>query len=258
MSKILAIANQKGGVGKTTTTLNFGACLAESGKKVLMVDFDHQANLTLNCGIDKFDELPETIATIIVKAINGEKIEKLPIYNYRNNLDLIPANVSLSSANLLLIQAMAREFVLKKILEPLKTEYDYILIDCAPSLSVDLLNALTAADEVLIVSNPAKFSSAGTEQLLKSIARVKDNLNPNLEVAGVLFNRVDRRTNFAKDVIEIMRTVWGKGVHVFQTEVVASVRIDESQAMGQSIGEYDKNNKTAIKFKEFTDEYLSL
>ena len=256
--KIIAVANQKGGVGKTTTTFNFGACLADAGYKVLLVDFDHQANLTLNCGISKFDSLSETIANPMVQIINGEAAGnvKVPIHQYNSNMYFVPANVTLSNVNLLLVTAMAREFILKQVLAALQTDFDYILIDCAPSLSVDLINALTAADEVLIVTNPAKFSSTGTEELIKSIIRVQTNLNSNLKISGVLFNRVDRRTNFTRDIIDIMRTAWGKGIRLYQTEIPASIRVDESQAEAQAIIEYEKDNKVAMAFMNFSKEYL--
>lgn len=265
MSIVIAIANQKGGVGKTTTTLNFGAGLAAQGKRVLMVDFDHQANLTLYCGIKDFDDLKDTIATAIRAAIDDRDIliDRM-IYQYksfeetRGTLDFIPSNVEMAKVNLELIQTMAREFILKKILGPLRETYDYILIDCAPSLSVDLINALTAADEVLIVTNPAKFSTSGTEQLVKSINKVRINLNADLKIAGVLFNRVDRRPNFTRDVIDMMKKVWGKGIRIFETEIPASIRVDESQAMGCPVIEYDNDNKVAQAYRAFTQEYLEV
>lgn len=256
MGKTIALANQKGGVGKTTTTLNFGSNLALKGYKVLMVDFDSQGNLTRYCGIDHHDDLKETIATVMATVIAGEEMEQLPIFSFRENLDFIPSNVTLSQTNLMLTQAMAREFVLKGILSKIKDEYDYILIDCAPSLSVDLLNALIAADEVLIVTSPATFSVAGTEQLIKTIGRVRANLNPEIMISGVVLNKVDRRTNFAKDIIDSMKIGWGKYVKIYSTEIVSSVRVEESQSMAKPVIEYDNKNKAAQGFADFTDEYL--
>ena len=172
MGKVIAICNQKGGVGKTTTTLNLGSELAQKGYKVLLVDFDHQANLTLSCGVEDYDNMNETIADYMEAIIDGQTVYMQPLI-YRDNLDLIPANIRLANVNLELIQAMAREFMLKNLLEPLRGQYDFILIDCAPSLSVDMINALTAADEVLIVSTPSKFSTAGMKALIQSILRVR-------------------------------------------------------------------------------------
>lgn len=255
MGTVIAVANQKGGVGKTTTTLNLGTEIAVTGKKVLLVDFDHQANLTLSCGVKQFDELPETIADYMKAEIEGIDPD-IHVISYRENVDLIPANVRLAHVNLELIQAMAREFILKNLILPLKGKYDYILIDCAPSLSVDLINALTAADEVIIVSTPSKFSTSGTEELVKSILRVKKNLNQNLKIAGVLMNRVDRRNNFTNDMIELMKTSWGDGIKIFDTEIPASIRIDESQAMGQPLYEYDPKNKLSAAYKKFVKEFL--
>ena len=255
MGKVIAIANQKGGVGKTTTTLNLGTEIVATGRKVLLVDFDHQANLTLSCGIKNFDELPETIADYMKSEIDGFEPD-IHTISYRKDVDLIPANVRLAHVNLELIQAMAREFILKNLITPLKDKYDYILIDCAPSLSVDLINALTAADEVMIVSTPSKFSTSGTEELVKSILRVKKNLNQDLRIAGVLMNRVNRRKNFTNDMIDLMKTSWGDGIKIFETEIPASIRVDESQAMGQPLHEYDPKNKLAAAYKEFAKEFL--
>lgn len=259
MGKVIAIANQKGGVGKTTTTLNMGMGLYEKNKKVLMVDFDHQANLTLSCGVNNFDDLKDTIAEVIKETIDEGKYKDLNIRTFKSDdgrcLDFIPSNVNLAKVNLEMIQVMAREFILTEILAPLKERYDYILIDCAPSLSVDLINALTAADEVIIVTTPGKFSTSGTEQLVKSIYKVKSNLNKKIEIAGILLNRVDRRNNFTKDIINIMQNVWGKDIKIFDTEIPNSIRIEESQSMGESIIEYEPDNKVAIAFSDFIDEY---
>ena len=261
LCKVIAVANQKGGVGKTTTTLNMGAGLMLKGKRVLMVDFDQQANLTLNCGVRDFDDLKESIATAMEAVIDDETEVMPQIFEYRNSggiarVDFIPSNIEMAKINLELVQVMAREFVLKKLLEPLKDRYEYILIDCAPSLSVDLINALVAADEVLIVMTPGKFSTSGTEQLIKSINKTKRNLNANLEIAGVLFNRVDRRNNFTKDIIESMRSTWGQDIRIFDTEIPNSIRIDESQSMGEYIAEYEPNNKVAMAYEAFVEEYL--
>ncbi len=254
--KIIAIANQKGGVGKTTTTLNFAKGLADKGNKVLLVDFDHQANLTLGCGIHHFDELENSIGTAIIQYLD-EKDYTLPVQSYRENIDIIPSNITLSSANSLMIQAMARETILKQMLEPIKEHYDYILIDCAPSLNVDLINAITVADEVLIVTNAARFSASGTNQLIDSIVKVQRNINHELKIAGMLFNRVDRRTNFAKDVIEHTRKYYNKDVYIFETEIPCSIRVDESQSVGVALKEHDENNKVSQSFERFTEEYLN-
>lgn len=261
MGKVIALANQKGGVGKTTTTFNFGAGLADKGYKVLMIDLDHQANLTLYCGIQDFDDLSNTIATAMRAVMTDSDCIDPLIYNYKEfssggRVDFIPSNVELAKVNLELVQVMAREFVLKRIVSSFKKLYDYILIDCAPSLSVDLINALTAADEVLIVTNPAKFSTSGTEQLVKSINKVKDNLNNDLKIAGVLFNKVDRRTILTRDIIKIMRSSWGEGIKIFETEIPASIRVDESQIMNEPMIEYEPDNKVSIGFSSFVDEYL--
>ena len=255
MGKVIAICNQKGGVGKTTTTLNLGSELAQKGYKVLLVDFDHQANLTLSCGVEDYDNMNETIADYMEAIIDGQTVYMQPLI-YRDNLDLIPANIRLANVNLELIQAMAREFMLKNLLEPLRGQYDFILIDCAPSLSVDMINALTAADEVLIVSTPSKFSTAGMKALIQSILRVRKNLNQNLTLTGVLINKVDRRNNFTRDMIEVMNKTWGEDIKIFGAEIPASIRVEESQAMAKPIREYEPSNKSAAAYGEFTKEFI--
>lgn len=259
MTKVIAIANQKGGVGKTTTTLNFGSELARRGKTVLMIDMDSQANLSIACGMTQPDE-EYTIADVLISIINGDEVtaEMMPIYPYTEGLMFMPSSVILSNVNLMLIQAIAREHILKRVIEMIKKRYDfdYILIDCAPSLSVDLLNALTAADEVLIVTAPASFSAAGAGQLIKTINKVKENINPGLKICGVLFNRVNDRTNFARDIMTKMREAWQNQIFVFDQQIAGSIRVDESQAMGVSVADYDKKNRVAKDFSSFTDEYL--
>lgn len=255
MSKVIAIANQKGGVGKTTTTLNFGAELAARGYKVLLIDFDPQGNLTLSCGIEDADTLIDTISKPLMEIIEGKADVDLPIYSYRENIDFVPANEMLSSIKLMLVQVISRETVLKRALKKAREDYDYILIDCAPALTIDLVNALTAADEILIVTAPAKFAVSGIEGLMQTINQVRDNINDNLKIAGILINQIDQRTNFGKDTAEMMRDVWAD-MYVYESEIPCSIRVEESQAMGLAMGEYEKANKAAIGFSAFTDEYL--
>lgn len=259
MGKTIAITNQKGGTGKTTVTLNFGACLAAKGYRVLMVDFDPQGNLTFACGIKDYRTLKETIANPLLHVITEESDETtVPIRGYRKGLYFVPANRMLSNVNILLVQATQREYILKTILEPLKGQYDYILIDCAPSLSIDLINAFVTADEVLIVSAPASFSTCGTEEISESIAKVQKNLNTDLTVAGVLFNKIDRRNNFTNDIIDQMRMAWQERMHVFATEIPGSIRVEESHPMAQPMIEYEVGNKVTKGFVDFTEEYLNL
>ncbi|MBC6678257.1 ParA family protein [Zhenpiania hominis] len=257
MGKVIAICNHKGGVGKTTTTLNMAAQMATMGKRVLVLDFDGQANLTLACGIEDFEKLDATIAGVLDDLIQeGETERPMPIYQVQECLELIPANTALAATNQELIKAIAREWVLHTALEPIRNQYDYILIDCAPSLGIDLLNALVAADEVLIVTNPARFSERGTHQLLRTIKMVQKLLNKELTIAGSLFNRVDRRTRLARDIMALMRENWGTELHLFDTEIPNSIRIDESQAMGVPLIMYQPESKPAKAYQEFVREYL--
>ena len=260
MTKVIAIANQKGGVGKTTTTLIFGSELAERGNTVLMIDMDSQANLSIACGMSQPDE-EYTIADVLISVMNGDEVtaDMMPIYPFKEGLMFMPSSVMLSNVNLMLVQAIAREYILKRVIAVIKERYDfdYILIDCAPSLSVDLLNALTAADEVLIVSAPASFSAAGSGQLIKTINKISENINPDLKICGVLFNRVNERTTFARDIIAKMREAWEDQIFVFDQQIAGSIRVDESQAMGVSVADYDRKNRVAKDFSSFTEEYLT-
>jgi chromosome partitioning protein len=269
MSKKIAVCNQKGGVRKTTVTHNFSAKLAQDGYRVLMVDYDSQANLTLACGIEAFDDLEvtlaDTLASVIRSVTDGNtEVLPLPIFNYRENLDLVPANTGLAGVNIELHRAMSREWILDMALAAVKDDYDYILIDCAPSLGFDLINALVTADEALIVTNPAKFSSKGSHQLMNSVSRIMRNLNSDLVIAGVIFNRV-ARTNLAKDFISVMKESWQEPVKMndmeiqvdpFKTEIPVSVKMEECQTMGVPLLEYDANGKVTTAYRALVGEYL--
>lgn len=256
MGKVIALINQKGGVGKTATTFNFGAVLAEKGKKVLLLDLDFQGNLTQACGVRNSDELDETIATGIKELMEDKDKITFPIHKYRDNIDFIPCNVSFSEVKLEMIFATSREMLLKTYLRPIKDRYDYILIDCHPDIGIDFINALSASDEVIVITEPELYSTTGTELLFRSINKVKKHLNPDIEVAGILCNKVDRRTRLAKDMIEAIRETWGKVVKIFDTEIPFSVKIKESPVMATPIIEYERDSKAAQSYILFTEEYL--
>lgn len=263
--KIIAFANQKGGVGKTTVSFNFAVSLANRGYKVLLVDLDSQGNLTKYFGIPKPNELTYTIGHAIEHVIKYDEMnftEEFRLCSNKRfeNLMILPANNYLYDLKPMMLQATARESILDEILDPLKRAFDYIVIDCAPSLDIDLINALVAADEVLIVSTPDVFSYDGSEQLMKSIIKVMKRLNPELEMAGVICNMVDNRNKFMPAMIQAMRENWEKrGVaRVFKTEIPKSVRVAESQFQKEPMLIYEANNAVTQACERLVDEYLEL
>ena len=258
MAKVIALSNQKGGVGKTTTAYNFGAELGKRGYRVLLVDFDSQGNLTKGSGIaagKNIDDIEETIATSIDACIAGEAIS-VPVYKLSAGLSIVPCNISMAKTKMELSLALARETMLIRCLKQVKNDYNYIIIDTAPSLDIDLINAFVASDEIIITSTPDAFSTSGTRALMKSFRQIADNLNPTLKIAGVLITEADQRTNFARDMIRGIKSAWESDVKVFNTVIPLSVRVRESQAAGKTIAEYENKNAAAVAYALFTDEYL--
>lgn len=260
--KVISVINHKGGVGKTTVTLNFGAELAEKGYKVLLIDFDMQGNLSKAAGLKDFENIENTIATAMNQAMEGEDGKcNLKIYKTQisDSLDIIPCNLSMANTKLKLQLAMARETVLKKVIKHIGENYDYdvILIDNAPTIEIDFQNSVIASDEVLIVTNPDVFSANGMTSLLREYLKVKRHFGKNnLKIAGILINNADRRTVFTKEMIEVIKSTFGK-IKIFNTIIPQSVRVKESQASNCAIKDYEKENKAGLAFKEFVEEYLN-
>ena len=257
--KITAITNQKGGVGKTTTTANLGIGLAKQGKRVLLVDADPQGSLSVSLGFHDQDALIDTLAT----AMSAEMEDtELPIdhgiIHHGEGVDLLPANIELSGVELSLFNAMSRETILRTVLNRLRLYYDHILIDCMPSLGLMTINALSAADSVIIPTQPNYLSVKGLNLLLKSVSRVKKQINPKLNIDGILFTMVDNRTNNAQSVISSMREAVGNNIRVFRTEIPRSVRAAEAGEAGKSIFAYDKNGKVAQAYEMLTKEVEQL
>ena len=253
--KIIAIANQKGGVGKTTTTVNLGIGLAALGKRVLLVDGDPQGSLTIALGVPNPDTLVETISSAILAEISDQDIPvDYGILHHSEGVDLLPANIELSGVELPLYTAISRETVMRNILYRLRPQYDYILIDCMPSLGLMTINALAAADAVIIPSQPNYLSTKGLNLLLRSISKVKKQINPKLTITGILFTIVDNRTNNARSIISAMRTTVGDQIRVFGTEIPRSIRTVEAAESGQSIFTYDPHGKAAKAYAELTKE----
>lgn len=254
--KTIAITNQKGGVGKTTTAVNLGVGLARTGKKVLLVDADPQGSLTVSLGVKMPDELPISIATLMQDIIEDKAIpEDYGIIHHAEGVDLLPSNIELSAFEVGLINVMSREYVLRDTLEPLKQKYDHILIDCMPSLGMMTINALVAADSVIIPSQASYLSTKGLYLLMRSITKVKRQINPKLRIDGVLLTMVDSRTNNAKTIINSLRQT-GDNLRIFDSEIPFSVRAAETSIEGKSIFAHDGNGKVAGAYEQLTKEVL--
>ena len=257
--KIIAITNQKGGVGKTTTAVNLGVGLARTGKRVLLVDADPQSSLTTSLGIENQDELPVSITTVMQSVLEEKPMPmNYGIIHHSEGVDLLPSNIELSGLEVSLINTMSREFVLKDCLSKVKQNYDYVLIDCMPSLGIMTVNALTAANSVIIPTQPSYLSTKGLSLLLRSIFKVKRQINPNLRIDGILMTMVDSRTNDARTIIASLREQVSENLRLFDTEIPFSVRAAECSRSGESIFAHDKNGKVAAAYKAMTKEVEKL
>ena len=258
-TQIIAIANQKGGVGKTTTCANLGIGLARQGKKVLILDADPQGSLSISLGNPQPDKLSFTLSDAMERILLDHPI--LPgegIIHHPEGIDLMPSNIQLSGMEVSLVNAMSRETILKQYLETLEGKYSHILIDCQPSLGMLTVNALAAADRVIIPVQSEYLPAKGLEQLLSTIVKVRRQLNPDLHIDGILMTMVDSRTNFSKEVGALLRKTYGSSIKVFNTEIPHSVRAKEISAEGKSIYTHDPNGKVAAAYESLTKEVLDL
>lgn len=254
--KTIAICNQKGGVGKTTTSVNLGIGLAMQGKKVLLVDADPQGDLTTYMGYNE-SELKTTLAQLMESVIYDSQLDtKQAILNNAEGIDLIPSDLDLSATEAMLVNAMSREVTLRTILNNVKKDYDYVLIDCMPSLGMLTINALSCSDKVVIPVQDHFLAAKGMGHLLKTVSRVKRTINPNLEVGGILLTLVNKRTNLSKETIQDLKETYGRAIKLYDTQIPLAVKTAESTSRGKSIFKYDKNSKVATAYEDFAKEVL--
>ncbi|WP_026653329.1 ParA family protein [Butyrivibrio proteoclasticus] len=258
MSKVIAVANQKGGVGKTVTCVNLGIGLAREGNKVLLIDCDPQGSLTISLGCDEPDRLDYSLANALIGIINDEPVDvSRGLIHHEEGVDVMPGNIELSSLEITLTGIISRETILRQYVNMARELYDYVIIDCMPSLGMMTINALACADSVLIPVQAAYLPVKGLQQLIKTIGRVKRQLNQKLQIEGILITMVDNRTNYAKDISAQIYEAYSSTINVFETEIPLSVRAAEISASGSSLYVYDPKGKAASAYSSFIREVIN-
>lgn len=258
MEKIYSICNQKVGCAKTMTSVSLGIGLAREGKRVLLVDMDAQASMTASLGYTQPDQMEVTLATVMEKIMEDKPLAAGEgILHHTENIDLMPANIELSGMEVSLVNVMGRETIFREYLKMVKDTYDVVILDTMPSLGMLTINALAAADEVLIPVQAQYLSIRGLEQLIRTIGRVKRQINPALSIGGILITMADMRTNYARDIVELLHTTYGGKLRIFENIIPLSVRAAESSAEGKSIYLHDPSGKVAGAYAALTKEVLA-
>ena len=258
MGKTIAVSNMKGGVGKTMTAASLGAGLARQGKSVLCLDADAQHSLTISFGICEPGKLPVTLSAMMSNIINETEFDPASgIIHHKDGVDLLPSNNTLANMEIALAGLIGRETILRQYIDMVKPLYDYVIVDCAPSIDLLTINALAAADSTIIPVMPCFLDAKGLELLLKSISQIRRQINPNLSISGILLTMVDRRAHFTRDIITLVESAYGSDIRVFGEHIPRSIRASESTAQGVSIFSYDPNGKVAAAYAALTREVLS-
>ena len=250
MGRIIAVANQKGGVGKTTTSINLAACLAEKGKKVLAVDMDPQGNLTSGLGVDK-DSVEKSIYELIIGEVDIKEVINKEVLE---NLDIIPTSIDLSAAEIELIGVDDKEYILRNAIDQVKDQYDFVIIDCPPSLSMLTINAMTTADSVIVPIQCEYYALEGLSQLIHTVELVKDRLNSKLEIEGLVFTMYDARTNLSLQVVENVKDNLQQ--NIYKTIIPRNIRLAEAPSYGLPINKYDPKSTGAESYMRLADEVI--